>query len=194
MPTIPTVSTICADFHPPAPSARSVSRRANVAGHVSPLQLLLRDTAGQQLSADCQRTPHNAGVSRFTIKGRGGAIEALPVSPAHHGDIDSLGFRFGGLAYSSDLKSISRMTSLLALADLDVWIIDALRYKPHPSHFSVDRGAGLDRPDGAQTGDPDQPAFRSRLRRIARSGCRATVVPAYDGMQIQLSSTGQFPG
>ena len=54
-----------------------------------------------------------------------------------HGDIPSLGFRFGGLAYSCDLSGMPP-ESVALLADLDVWIVDALRYKPHPSHFSLD--------------------------------------------------------
>ena len=48
-----------------------------------------------------------------------------------------LGFRFGKLAYSADLSGLPP-ESVAALADLDVWIVDALRYRPHPSHFSLD--------------------------------------------------------
>jgi len=69
------------------------------------------------------------------IAGEGGKIAALPYLQAH-GDIPSLGFRFGGLAYSCDLSDIPE-ASIAALADLEVWIVDALRYRPHPSHFSL---------------------------------------------------------
>jgi phosphoribosyl 1,2-cyclic phosphate phosphodiesterase len=48
-----------------------------------------------------------------------------------------LGFRFGSLAYSSDLVGLPD-ESLPALAGLKVWIVDALRYRPHPSHFNLD--------------------------------------------------------
>src|SRR5438034_5011691 len=71
-----------------------------------------------------------------TINGEGGAIAALPVLQ-DHGDIASLGFRFGGLAYSCDLNGLPAQ-SVAALAGLEVWILDALRYRPHPSHWSVD--------------------------------------------------------
>ena len=71
-----------------------------------------------------------------TIAGAGGAIEALPVLQ-DHGDIPSLGFRFGNVAYSADIKSLPE-ASLAAMAGLDVWIVDALRQTPHPSHFNLD--------------------------------------------------------
>jgi phosphoribosyl 1,2-cyclic phosphate phosphodiesterase len=71
----------------------------------------------------------------LTIAGPGGAIAALPILQVH-GDIASLGFRFGSVAYSCDLSTLPA-ESAAALSDLDVWIIDALRYRPHPSHFSV---------------------------------------------------------
>ena len=61
----------------------------------------------------------------MTIDGQGGPIEALPVLQ-DHGDIPSLGFRFGNVAYSADIKSLPA-DSLAALAGLDVWIVDALR-------------------------------------------------------------------
>lgn len=73
---------------------------------------------------------------QVTVEGRGGPIPALPILQ-EHGDIASLGFRFGDVAYSCDLSGIPP-DSVVALAGLDVWIVDALRYRPHPSHFSLD--------------------------------------------------------
>ena len=48
----------------------------------------------------------------------------------------SLGFRFGNVGYSCDLSDLPP-ASAAALTGLDVWIVDALRYRPHPSHFSL---------------------------------------------------------
>jgi phosphoribosyl 1,2-cyclic phosphate phosphodiesterase len=70
-----------------------------------------------------------------TIAGQGGPIAALPILQAH-GDIASFGFRFGNVGYSCDLSGMPS-DSAAALAGLDVWIVDALRERPHPSHFSV---------------------------------------------------------
>ncbi len=55
-----------------------------------------------------------------------------------HGEIDSLGLRFGPVAYSCDLSGISDR-ALDALAGVQVWIVDALRYRPHPSHAHLDQ-------------------------------------------------------
>lgn len=74
--------------------------------------------------------------SSVTIKGQGGSIGALPILQ-DHGDIPSLGFRFGNVAYSADIKSLPA-ESIAALAGLEVWVVDALRRKPHPSHFNLD--------------------------------------------------------
>ena len=71
----------------------------------------------------------------ITITGEGGPIEVLPILQ-EHGDIPSLGFRFGGLGYSCDLSGLPA-PSAAALTGLEVWVVDALRYKPHPSHWSV---------------------------------------------------------
>ncbi len=71
-----------------------------------------------------------------TIEGQAGSIEVLPVLQ-DHGDIPSLGFRFGNVAYSADIKCLPP-ESIAALAGLDVWIVDALRKSPHPSHFNLD--------------------------------------------------------
>jgi phosphoribosyl 1,2-cyclic phosphate phosphodiesterase len=70
-----------------------------------------------------------------SIDGPGGAINALPFR-LNHGDMDSLGFRIGGMAYTPDVIAIPD-ESIAFLEDLDLWIIDALRYTRHPSHFSL---------------------------------------------------------
>ena len=75
-----------------------------------------------------------------TIAGQGGPIEVLPILQ-EHGDIASLGFRFGRMAYSCDLSGLPP-ESAAALSGLDIWVVDALRYRPHPSHFSLDDALG----------------------------------------------------
>jgi phosphoribosyl 1,2-cyclic phosphate phosphodiesterase len=119
----------------------------------------------------------------LAIAGAGGPL-AVQAFLQDHGDINSLGFRFGGLAYSSDLVRLPD-ESLDALKDLDVWVVDALRYKPHPSHFSVDEALEWIervRPKRAVLtnlhSDLDYDELAARLP--------AHVVPAYDGMRIEL--------
>ena len=118
------------------------------------------------------------------IEGPSGLIEAVPV-PQEHGDIGSLGFRFGGLAYSPDISGIPD-ASLPLLQGLEVWIVDALRFTAHPSHFSVKQAlAAIERlkPKRAilthMTTDLDYEALRRELPE--------GVEPAYDGMVIELS-------
>jgi phosphoribosyl 1,2-cyclic phosphate phosphodiesterase len=118
-----------------------------------------------------------------TVTGKGGAITALPFAQVH-GDIPSLGFRFGDVAYSSDLSDMPA-ASAATLAGLDLWIVDALRYHHHPSHFSVDDAlAWIDRirPQRAiltnMHTDLDYAVLRARLP--------AGVEPAFDGMRIEL--------
>jgi phosphoribosyl 1,2-cyclic phosphate phosphodiesterase len=118
-----------------------------------------------------------------TIEGEGGAITALPILQ-EHGDIPSLGFRFGNLAYSCDLSAIPP-DSVVALADLDVWILDALRYRPHPSHFSLDDALGwIERLKPRRAiltnlhADLDYEVLRGRLP--------VHVVPAFDGMTLSI--------
>lgn len=71
----------------------------------------------------------------ISIDGPGGVIEVLPFDQVH-GDITSLGFRIGDLAYSSDISALPDISRNM-LDGLSYWIVDALRYKPHPSHFSL---------------------------------------------------------
>jgi phosphoribosyl 1,2-cyclic phosphate phosphodiesterase len=55
----------------------------------------------------------------------------------NHGSIDALGFRIGTAAYLPDVLHIPPPAWPL-LDGLDVWIVDALRRKPHPSHAHLD--------------------------------------------------------
>ena len=73
----------------------------------------------------------------FAIDGPGGEIPFLPFE-VNHGSMDALGFRIGGLAYLPDVIKIPD-EALPALEGLDCWVIDALRRKPHPTHFCLDQ-------------------------------------------------------
>ncbi len=73
----------------------------------------------------------------FEISGEGGSISILPFEQ-DHGAIHSLGFRFGDVAYCSDVSALDER-ALPHLKDLDVWVVDALQYRTHPSHFSLEQ-------------------------------------------------------
>lgn len=65
-------------------------------------------------------------------------VQGLPVQPIPilHGAATVLGYRFGNLAYVTDTNKIPE-ASLGLLEGLDILILDALRERPHPTHYSV---------------------------------------------------------
>ncbi len=62
-------------------------------------------------------------------------LSITPV-PIFHGSLPILGFRFGSFAYLTDCNAIPE-SSLALLDGLDVLVLDALRHRPHPTHFNV---------------------------------------------------------
>ncbi len=72
-----------------------------------------------------------------TISGDGGDITLTPL-PVQHGQIKALGFRVNDFAYMPDVSDIPDTTWAL-LDGLDLWVLDALRRTPHPSHVHLDR-------------------------------------------------------
>lgn len=129
-----------------------------------------------------ERRSVEAGESR-TIDGKGGPV-TLTAFWVEHGSIPALGYRIGNAAYTPDLNGIPP-ESFSALENLDLWVIDGLRYTPHPSHFCVDEAlAWIDRfkPRRAvitnMHADLDYEVLRSKLP--------TGVVPGYDGMRIEL--------
>ena len=116
-----------------------------------------------------------------TINGQGGEIQALPVLQ-EHGDITSLGFRFGNVAYSADIKSLPD-ESLPLMQGLDVWIVDALRKSPHPSHLNLEEALhwiGRVKPKRAILTNLHSDMDYGSLRASLPPG----VEPAYDGMTL----------
>lgn len=80
------------------------------------------------------------GLARVELKHIDGPIELFgarfePVRVLH-GDAEILGFRFGSAAYLTDHSEIPE-ESLAQLQGLDVLFLDALRYKPHPTHSTI---------------------------------------------------------
>ena len=72
-----------------------------------------------------------------TIDGAGGPITFRPFE-VDHGSIDALGFRIGDVAYLPDVAEIPD-AAWPVLQDLDVWVIDALRRDPHPTHAHLEK-------------------------------------------------------
>lgn len=119
----------------------------------------------------------------LTVSGSGGAIIGTPFI-VHHGNINALGFRIGNVAYTPDLNGIPD-SSLDALTGLDVWIVDALKRTPHPSHFHLEetlRWISKIRPRRAILTNMHNDLDYATLQRELPIG----VVPAYDGMKIAL--------
>jgi phosphoribosyl 1,2-cyclic phosphate phosphodiesterase len=118
-----------------------------------------------------------------TIEGDGGPVTALPVLH-DHGDIPSLGFRFGNVAYSADLNGMPA-ESAEALTGLDLWIIDALRHTPHPSHLSLSEAL-----DWIERLKPKRAILTNMHTDLDYDALSETlpphVVPAYDGMRISV--------
>jgi phosphoribosyl 1,2-cyclic phosphate phosphodiesterase len=118
------------------------------------------------------------------VEGAGGPIAFRPFRVVH-GRIESLGFRIGDLAYLPDVSAIPD-PAWAELDDLEVWILDALRRKPHPTHTHLAQSlAWIARAAPRRAvltnmhNDLDYAALSAELPR--------GVEPAYDGMTIELA-------
>lgn len=122
-----------------------------------------------------------AAGDRTTVSGAGGTIDVTAFEQ-EHGNITSFRFRIGNFAYSCDLSGIPE-SSFWAVRDLDVWVLDALRYTPHPSHLNLEQAL-------AQiTRHTPKRAELTNLHvdldyDILNAETPEHVEPAYDGMEI----------
>ena len=124
------------------------------------------------------------GGETRSIHGKGGEVR-ITAFDVQHGNIPALGYRIGDVAYSPDLSDIPERSWAL-LENLDLWIVDGLRYTPHPSHFSVDDALSwIERikPRRAVITNMHSDLDYEVLRRQLPDN----VVPAYDGMRIELA-------
>jgi phosphoribosyl 1,2-cyclic phosphate phosphodiesterase len=117
-----------------------------------------------------------------------GDLKVTPL-PVEHGSVETVGFLFEvegrrRLAYLPDVKRIPA-TTMHALAEVDVLVIDALRPVPHPSHFSLEEALAAASAVHAKetwlthvTHDYDAATVDESLPPSVRM--------AWDGLQIQL--------
>jgi len=77
-----------------------------------------------------------------------GRAEVVPV-PVIHGNREVLGFRIGRFAYLTDCNAIPARSRTL-LHGIDTLVLDGLRHKPHPTHFTLEEAVGVARGIGAR--------------------------------------------
>ncbi len=120
-----------------------------------------------------------------TVTGAGGPVTLVPFR-AEHGSIDALGFRIGNLAYLPDVVGMPA-ESWPHLDGLDVWVLDALRRKPHPTHIHLQLAlewiARMQPKHAVLTNMHIDMDYATLLAELPPG-----VVPAYDGMVIEVDS------
>jgi phosphoribosyl 1,2-cyclic phosphate phosphodiesterase len=119
----------------------------------------------------------------FEVPGAGGSIRFTPFT-ADHGAMEALGFVVGGLAYLPDAVAIPE-ESWPHLMGLKVWVVDALRRKPHPTHahlaMTLDWIARARPLRSVITNMHLDMDYQTLLAELP-----ATVEPAFDGQVIDL--------
>jgi phosphoribosyl 1,2-cyclic phosphate phosphodiesterase len=133
-----------------------------------------------------------SSIPRLDVKLLDGAavdvlgLEFLPV-PVLHGTQTILGFRFGAAAYFTDHSDIPE-ASMAQLRGLDVLFLDALRYKPHPTHSTVERSLKV-----VEQLAPRRAFFTHICHDLGHARAESMLPPhvrlAYDGLEIQVEET-----
>lgn len=124
--------------------------------------------------------PHG---THWCVEGPGGPVPVRSFDQ-DHGTVRSVGFRFGALAYSADVVGLPD-SAFEALAGVEVWLVDALRWTPHPTHAHVERTLewiARVAPRQAYLTNLHIDLDYNDLRRRLPAG----VEPAYDGLTIPV--------
>ncbi|HWB83740.1 MAG TPA: MBL fold metallo-hydrolase [Bryobacteraceae bacterium] len=126
--------------------------------------------------------PHPINGVPFDLFG----VEFLPV-PVLHGQVTVHGFRFGPAAYLTDHSDIPE-ASLEKLRGLDVLFLDALRYKPHPTHSTVDRSIQT-----VEKLAPERAFFTHICHDLGHERAESLLPPrvrlAYDGLEVLIGGS-----
>lgn len=117
------------------------------------------------------------------IGGAGGDIRLTPFN-VRHGRIGALGFRIGDLAYLPDVNEIPEDV-VPVLQGLEVFIIDALRRTPHPTHFALDEALDWIDRLGVKRGVLTNMHIDLDYDTVAAETA-PHISPAYDGMVISF--------
>jgi phosphoribosyl 1,2-cyclic phosphate phosphodiesterase len=111
-------------------------------------------------------------------------IKVLPLS-FQHGHLRVFGYRFGSLAYITDVKEIPEQ-SREPLRGLDVLVLNALWWRPHPTHLSIAEAVDTAQALGARrtylthlTHETGHSELESKLP--------PGVFPAYDGLTVEVA-------
>jgi phosphoribosyl 1,2-cyclic phosphate phosphodiesterase len=124
-------------------------------------------------------------AGRFEVPGPGGPIGFQPIR-VEHGRIEALGFRIGNLAYLPDVSGLPEAAWPL-LAGLDTWILDALRYRPHPTHVHLARSL-----EWIARAAPRRAVLTNLHNDLdyatLAAEVPANVIPAHDGMVLDVTA------
>jgi phosphoribosyl 1,2-cyclic phosphate phosphodiesterase len=111
-------------------------------------------------------------------------LEFVPV-PVLHGSQTIYGFRFGRAAYLTDHSDVPESSHAL-LRGLDVLFLDALRYKPHPTHSTVERSIAI-----ARALEARRTYFTHICHDLGHERAQSLLPPgfhlAYDGLEIEVA-------
>lgn len=112
-----------------------------------------------------------------------GPVQVTPFSQ-RHGRGETWGFRIGDFAYSTDTDDLDERAFEI-LAGIRVWIVDALRDRPHPSHAHLSRTlewiARVGPEQAYLTHMNHDVSYADWARRLPPG-----VLPAHDGLRIEL--------
>jgi phosphoribosyl 1,2-cyclic phosphate phosphodiesterase len=119
----------------------------------------------------------------FQVPGAAGPLLFQPIK-VRHGGTEALGFRINDLAYLPDVSEIPE-AAWPALAGLDTWILDALRYRPHPTHAHLARSL-----EWIARAQPRAAVLTNMHNDLDYATVAAEtpehVTPAYDGLVLEL--------
>jgi len=109
---------------------------------------------------------------------------AVRAFPQRHGTLTTLGFRFGGFAYSTDVNDLSE-EAFAALAGIDTWLVDCARETPSHGHAWLELTLSWIARLKPRRAVLTHMAADLDYRRLAKA-LPAGVEPAYDGMRIDV--------
>ena len=120
----------------------------------------------------------------------GGSLEiaGVPVRPLafEHGFLRVFGYRFGPIAYITDVKSIPAEL-LPQLAGLDVLVLNALWWRSHPTHLSIGEAIANAKLIGAHQTYLTHLTHETGHAELAQQ-LPPGVFPAYDGLSIEVDA------